>query len=271
MRQRVTKPTIPCQPRLRLLSIAIIQLACSWAMVSSSFAQSPFSDPSHVNGARFDTRPYVLILPGILGEQMWDRRIEQGIRQAQFACNVEIYDWTKGPVMMLSNIGGDRQEVEYLVRRISTFKQAHPQRPLILIGHSGGCRMVIGVLEALQRNRFVDRAVLLSPGLESAYDLRSAMEATRRGIVAFHSKLDFPISAPLTFARGLTRLRLDASAATFGFQVPATLNEPDRAMYLKLLRQREYRSDMLVTGNAGGHFGWTVPKFVSSHIVPLLK
>ena len=216
-------------------------------------------------------RPYVLLLPGILGEQIWDRRISLGIQQSGFPCDTEIYDWTNGPLMMVSNIGGDHGETLKLIRSIHRFRKDFPQRPLILIGHSGGCRMVVRVLEELGDQPLVDRAVLLSPGLESTYDLRQALRGTQSGIVTFYSNLDFPVSAPLTFAKGITQFRLDASAATFGFKTPRNLSPEDSENYSRMLIQRGYRAKMLTSGNAGGHFGWTVPRFDAGYIVPWLN
>ena len=223
------------------------------------------SSPSRLSG-----RPYVLILPGILGEQIWDRRIGQGLVQSGLEADIEIYDWTRGPMMMVANIGGDGNEVTKLIHSIQKFKQLHPQRPLTMIGHSGGCRMVVRVLESLRDDALVDRAILLSPGLESSYDIGVALDNTQQGIVSYYSPLDFPISAPLTFARGLTQMRLDRSAATFGFEHSRCCETTDRQDKPELV-QLTFRPDMLSTGNTGGHFGWTVPRFVAQHIVPWLR
>lgn len=244
--------------------------AQTWPESSQTAADTP-SRVSFGIDDREPSRPYVLILPGILGEQMWDRRIRQGIQQSSLACDVEIFDWTGGPWRMVSNIGGDADNVVVLTRLIRRFRSDHPHRPLFMIGHSGGCRMVVRVLEELQNQRLVDRAVLLSPGLQSKYDLTRALGATRQGIVAFHSPLDLPISGTLTFARGLTRLRLDASAATFGFEPPVDRRTGEPDFYKQQLVQHEYNLNMMSTGNIGGHFGWTVPQFVSQHIAPLLQ
>jgi len=217
------------------------------------------------------TLPYVLVLPGILGEQIWDRRIRRGIRESQIPCEVEIYDWTKGPLMMISNIGGDEAKVAALVQLIERFNADFPDRPLFLVGHSGGSRMVIRILEELRGRKWVERAVLLSPGVEPTHNLSAALSATRSGIDTFYSRLDFPISVPLTFVKGLTELELDAPAATFGFEIPTGLSLQEQALYENRLFQHEYRPSMLSTGNTGGHFGWTVPRFVSRYIAPLLQ
>lgn len=259
--------------RSTLAAFLAVVVALTLAHESKS-QEPPHTRPetSPVNSNQNDvSRPYVLILPGILGERVWDRRIAKGFEKAGFIGQVEIFDWTRGPLMMVSNIGGDEKKVAALVNRIRQFKTSYPNRPLYLIGHSGGCCMVTQILEELNGDRLIDRAVLLSPGLESNYDLGGALSGTRLGIVSFYSRMDLPISGSLTFVRGLTKLRLEASAAAFGFVAPENLNASDQESYKKLLVQHEYNPNMLKTGNAGGHFGWTVPRFVGHHIVPLLK
>ena len=258
---------------MKLLLIWLVMLLKTDVSLGQAIQEtiSSESDTAIIAAQYQSVRPYVLILPGILGEQMWDRRIRQGIIQSGIGCDVEIYDWTKGPLMMVSNIGGDSREVTRLIKSIANFKKTYPNRPLYLIGHSGGCRMTVRVLEQLDHQPLVDRAILLSPGMESSYEMNLALDGTRRGIVTYYSPLDFPISAPLTFARGLTKMSLHAPAATFGFVSPST--QPNKSGHVGQapLIQLEYRADMLSTGNVGGHFGWTVPRFVAQYIVPWFR
>ena len=223
-----------------------------------------------------ETRPYVLILPGILGEQFWDRNIYSGLVDYGFPGDVEIYDWTKGPLLMSANMGGDDHQVDYLVQRILEFKKNFPNRRLFLIGHSGGCKMAVEVLERLSEhtsnaNLPVEKALLLSPCMNSSYDLRTAMRGTQAGIVAFCSPLDVPIPLPLTLARGVATGDVAMSAAILGFQVPYGLSGYEQTAYRAMLHQQKYRLRMIRTGHVGGHFGWTNPRFVASYVAPFVR
>ena len=228
--------------------------------------------PPQPTGTNYDcVRPYALLLPGILGEQFWDKNIKAGIEKSNFSGDVEIYDWTLGPLAMGLNMGGNARQVQYLTNRIQEFKQAYPNRPLYLIGHSGGCRMAVLTMEQLPDQCQINRAVLLSPCMDSNYDLRLAMNHTSNGIVAFNSPLDIPISLPLTAAQGLFHGKVKMSAAVFGFRFPKQILPEEKPIYQKMLSQKQYRPDMLGTGHIGGHFGWTVPEFVSQYVVPSLS
>ena len=213
---------------------------------------------------------YALILPGILGERFWDNNVQAGIRNSNFRGQTEIYDWTKGPLMMAANIGGSVQQSEILVQRILEFKRQFPARPLYLIGHSGGCRMVVQILEQLPEGTRVERAILLSPCMESTYNLSNALANTDSGLVVFHSPLDLAISVPLTMAHGFVQGRLDQTGATAGFKMPKHLNANQMALYQSRLIQHRFDRSMVWFGNTGGHFGWTVPRFVANYVAPYL-
>lgn len=218
-----------------------------------------------------DELAYALILPGILGERFWDNNVQAGIRASNFAGQTEIYDWTKGPLMMAANIGGSSRQSAILVQRIVDFKQRFPRRPLYLIGHSGGCRMVVQVLEQLPIGVDVERAILLSPCMESTYDLSRALSKTEAGLVVFYSPLDLAISVPLTVAHGFVQAgRIEQTGATTGFKAPPHLNAVETDLYQNRLIQNRFERSMIWSGNIGGHFGWTVPRFISKYVVPYL-
>ncbi len=212
---------------------------------------------------------YALILPGILGEQGWDHNVASALERSTYAGAIEVRDWTLGPLMFGWNMF-DSRAVDEITDRIQTYQVLYPGRPVFLIGHSGGCRMVVQTLESLPEGAAIEKAVLLAPCMSSKYDLRLAMSRTRSGICAFSSGLDIPISVPLTGLRGLAVGELCLAAATVGFRPPDELSEHERQCYQRQLQQHRYSWEMLGQGHPGGHFGWTTPSFISAHVVPQL-
>ena len=255
-----------CRHSLKILLLLPIVVAacCENASGQNGGIQYSFSDSGF---RRFD-RPYVLILPGILGEQIWDRNLRKGIKNSQAAVDVEIYDWTHGPLMAGFNIGGNEAKVEHLTQGIIKFKQHQPMRPLFLIGHSGGCRMAISILERLPQEIQVEKSLLLSPCIDANYDIGPATQACRTGLFAFRSPIDIPISMPLTAIHGLANGQLSLSASVVGFR------NPSRTTHTNLgtpnFFQIDYTPEMISSGHPGGHFGWTTPGFVKRYITPLL-
>ena len=210
---------------------------------------------------------YTIVLPGILGEQGWDRNVADTIRDSSYPGAVEICDWTHGPLLFGWNMF-DSRKVNQISSRIMNYQDRYPGRPVYVIGHSGGCKIATQTLESMPAGRRIEKAVLLAPGMGSHYDLRQAMSHTRSGISAFSSALDVPISVPLTGFRGLADGELRFPAATVGFHPPKGLSAEEARRYEQLLDQRHYSGQMLGSGHLGGHFGWTSPSFVADHVVP---
>ena len=117
----------------------------------------------------------------------------------------------------------------------------------------------------------VDKVILLSPCLEASYDLCKTINRTQKGIVAYRSALDVPISVPLTTLHGLANGQLHLSATVVGFQTPKHLSSREKEEYERLVVQKAFHPKMLKTGHVGGHFGWTMPAFVSKYVVPDLR
>ncbi len=212
---------------------------------------------------------YTLILPGILGEQGWDHNVASALEKSPYPGAIEVLDWTLGPLMFGWNMF-DSRAVDEITGRIQSYQTLYPGRPVFLIGHSGGCRMVVQTLESLPEGTTVEKAVLLAPCMSSKYDLRLAMSHTRSGICAFSSGLDVPISVPLTSLRGLADGEFRLAAATVGFRPPDDLSPRERQWYEQRLDQSRYSWKMLEVGHTGGHFGWTTPAFIAAHVVPQL-
>ncbi len=214
---------------------------------------------------------YAIVLPGVLGKQFWDRNVAAGLRQANFQGAVEIYDWTRKPILLgLSNLGGDPRQASVIASMIVNYENQYPGRPVYLLGHSAGCKMVVKSLEALPAGYQVDRAILLASCLATDYDLRPAMAHTRLGIVNFNSIVDVTLSQPLTSLAGVTLGKFDLASGVFGFKTPSGIVGAERDDYKQMLNQKSFKPEMIALGNLGGHFGATKPAFVAKQIAPIL-
>ena len=253
-------PITNCKLTLFLI-VVFATTWCSWVRGQTTVRFTD-AEPIVQRNQGDSQKPYVLILPGILGQQVWDRNIKNGILKSELNADVEIFDWTSGPLMAGFNFGGNPSKIKYLSERIREFKQRNPSRPLYLIGHSGGCRMVVGILEQLPAGPIIEKALLLSPCLDAYYDLEPAIQSCSGELVSFRSPMDLTISLPLTAVHGLAHGRLSMSASVIGFKNASASNPR--------FTEIDYEPSMISTGHTGGHFGWTHPAIVSLYIVPLL-
>ncbi len=218
-------------------------------------------------------RGYTLLLPGILGNKSNDHELLVGLAAAKLPSAVEMYDWTEGPWLLISNLRGlkrNRREARKIAEKIIAYQDRYPGRPVHLVGYSGGGGMAVLVLEALPPGRRVSSAILLGATLAPDYDLRLAMSHTERGIRNFYSPADKPVLVTLMTVVGTTEGRHTGAAGARGFTVPKGLEGDEREAYERGLIQQEYDLEMRALGNDGGHFGWIRPAFVQRWLAPLV-
>ncbi len=216
---------------------------------------------------------YTLVLPGILGSDPWDHSIVQGLKDADVPLAIEMYDWTLGPFLLPVNLRAlerNRDEAQKAAQKIVAYQDAHPGRPVNVIGYSGGAAVAVFALEKLPPDRKVGTAILIAPTLAPDYDLQTAASRTERGIQNYYSPMDMPFLMAMTTAVGTTDGRHTFAAGAIGFQVPDTVAPDGREAYAAKLFQSGYSLDMIRYGHAGGHFGWSSRALVAQLIAPRL-
>jgi hypothetical protein len=170
----------------------------------------------------------------------------------------------------------DLQDVRYLVGKaeelaaeVRRYKGEHPDRPVYLVGKSGGAGVVLAAAECLPAAT-LDRIILLSPAVSPTYDLRPALTATKGEIISFYSIYDQFILGWGTRQFGTVDRFYCPAAGLYGFVVPGRLGEADRALYQRLV-QLPWRPAMIFEGNLGNHTGSSMPGFVGREVGPWLK
>ena len=225
--------------------------------------------------ARAASEPHIIVLPGIEGPSPCARGIVSGLSQSHPGATYEIYDWTTGHAYrMLYHVRGwnrNQNVASLLAQRIQTLQAEQPDRPIILIGHSGGGAMTILALEQLPPSCKIQQAILLAPDIAPNHSLVTALDRTAMGIDVFHSKLDCLILGAATVAVGtIDRVRLPA-AGMLGFSSPRGMDEGSAFLYSSKLHQHGYEPAMSLTGHFGGHFTVTLPEFVNRYVSPVVR
>lgn len=217
---------------------------------------------------------YAIVLPGVEGTSFHNISIARGLIDAGYPGALEVRDWTTGHwplfVYHLMALARNRQVARDIAAQIVAYQDRFPDRPVTLVGHSGGAAMAVLVLEALPEERRVTQAVLLAAAISPEYDLTPALARTERGITNFYSWGDVPHLVVGTLALGTVDRQHTVSAGAGGFHVPPNLNEDERQLYAERLHQIPYRLAMAKSFNGGGHIGPTNRKFVADWVAPLL-
>jgi pimeloyl-ACP methyl ester carboxylesterase len=214
----------------------------------------------------------VFVVGGVGGMDLIGRSCEWTLPQCGVPHEVRDFVWTHGWGRILK----DLQDAEYLTKKadelaaeVRRVKEADPDRPVYLVGKSGGAGLVLLAAERLPPQT-LERIVLLSAAVAPTYDLRPAFRATKHEIVAYHSPRDGFILGWGTGQFGTIDRLHGPSAGLNGFRIPDNLSEDERTDYDRLI-QVAWRPEMILEGNAGGHCGTSLPAFVSTEVAPWLK
>ena len=217
---------------------------------------------------------YAIVLPGVEGTSFRNISVARGLIDAGYPGAIEVRDWTTGHwpmfVYHLMALERNRHEAREIAAQIVAYQDQYPDRPVTLVGHSGGAAMAVLVLESLPEDRHVSQAILLAAAISPDHDLTQALARTDRGITNFYSWGDVPHLVVGTLALGTIDRKHTVSAGAGGFHLPPDLSENERQLYANQLHQVPYRLEMVRSFNGGGHTGPTNRKFVTDWVAPLL-
>jgi pimeloyl-ACP methyl ester carboxylesterase len=207
-------------------------------------------------------RGLVVILPGIEGEGLLSYSLRSGLVRAGVGAALPIYRWGRpipiaGPLINQVDVLGNRRVAERIAQMIMDYQDAHPGRPVHLVGHSGGGGVAVFTAEALPKDRNVDGLILLSASISKTYDVTEALARCRKGIVNFYSKGDVAFLAVGTTIAGNVDGIRGPSAGLVGFDAkPSGLYDIP------------WSQEMASTGHLGGHGGTAGKAFVTKYVAP---
>ena len=215
-----------------------------------------------------------IILPGIESESFANSNVAQGLQNGGVTTAIEVHDWTTGNILNvlhhLRDLERNQVAAKKLADKIVAYQDRYPDRPVYLIGHSGGGGMSILALEALPPDRSITAAILLAPAISPTYDLTTALSKTEAGIWNYYSPMDSTLLIAGTTVAGTIDGKHVPAAGAFGFELPAENSAESRQLYQTKLHQVGYECEMMASGNLGGHLGPTWHQFSEDYLVPIL-
>jgi hypothetical protein len=218
-----------------------------------------------------DTPPgTVFVVGGVGGIDVLGPAALHALPRAGVVHELKEFVWTHGAGQVLQDLQDTAHQLkkgEELAELVRQRKQEKPDRPIYLIGKSGGTGIVLTAARLLPAGT-LERIILLSPAVSPHYDLRPALRATRKQIVNYYSRGDWLVLGWGTSKFGTMDRFYGPSAGLVGFQRPRAGDDLD--LYDRLV-QVHWTSDMIKTGHTGGHVGTSLPAFVARELAPWLK
>lgn len=191
--------------------------------------------------------------------------IPNGLKQAGYKGDVEIYIWTTSlfPLADQLNIPAAKLRARALADRIKKYRRVFPNNRVNLIALSAGTGVATWAVERLDEHSKINNLVLLGSSLSHNYDMRKALRNIDGKIYAYHSPHDTVLDA-VFFIGTIDGKRGVKSIGQVGLEAPPgfehrIVNIPWSRKYVRY-------------GWTGSHTDCTSQKFVravlSKHVVP---
>src|SRR5229473_6365752 len=178
------------------------------------------------------SRGLVIVVGGVGGIDIVGCAAQWALPRAGVSHEVIDFCWTHG----WGKVFKDLQDTQHCLRKADELassvwylKLVEPNRPIYLVGKSGGAGLVLAAAEQLPPE-MIERIILLSPAVSPTYDLRPALRATKREIVSFYSPFDKLVLGWGTSQFGTEDRYYGPSAGLRGFRVPGKLPAADRPL-----------------------------------------
>lgn len=214
----------------------------------------------------------IVVVGGVGGLENLHGSLQMALKWEKLDLEVRAFQWTHGKGHILKDLQDSRHhthKIAELVEELRALKAEQPDRPLYLVGRSGGSGLALAAADLLEPAT-LERIILLSPAVSPTFDLRGALRATRHEIVSFNSDLDVVVLGWGTWQFGTVDRLYCSSAGRSGFSKPTDPDAETQELYRRLIQVR-WTPAMLLEGHTGGHLGTTLPTFLAREVVPWLK
>jgi hypothetical protein len=236
----------------------------AWVSVIAGFRVLPAPTEAELE------RGLIVLFPGVEGGGWVMGACAGGLRDAGWDGALRVIAWGRRPLGTFHNLmmlETNRAQARTIAAEITTYRRAHPNAPLSLVGLSGGAGMCLFIAEALPEDVMLDRILLIAPALSPTYHPGPAAARCRRGIVSFYSDLDWLMLGVGTTTFGTIDRRFGTAAGKVGFRDAAGQLRSD-----PWLTQIHWNEEWLRAGHYGGHLGGLCRRWardiLAPHVVP---
>jgi pimeloyl-ACP methyl ester carboxylesterase len=210
----------------------------------------------------------VILVPGIGGNDWNYRQVCPALADGGCRDCLQTFDWSPGwELCFLALSWGDLHDSaeKHLAEIVIDWRSKHPGSRIVLIGHSAGAGVILGMLGRLPPDfGNVGPVILLAPSISPDYDLRAALAHTDIIHVFFSDKDDLWQGFGQVVFGGYDGIhRIGAGQRGFSLM---NLNASEKARIV----QHPWLPKWDSLGEHGGHFDWLKHDFVMHVIEPIV-
>ena len=226
-----------------------IVIATGVLAVGAGCASVPQTTAQHME------RGYIVMLPGIEGHGWQLHEMGRGLRDAGVDQAIRFVDWG-GLVMSsldnLTNLKANRARAAWIAEDIRSYQSKYPDRPVTVLGYSGGGGLAILTLESLKaKGGKLDRVILCAAAVSPRYPLHNVIDQCEHGIINFYSERDWWTLGIGTRTLGTIDRVYTRSAGHVGFH-----DADGELLELAGLTQIHHVRAWSKWGHPGTHLGW---------------
>lgn len=256
--------------RLRLCLVLLIAAICAGC------ASKPISDLAYRSDRKQRlTRGCVFYLDGAGGgtkKSNYAAGVISGMLDAGYTGAGELLAWEtdKGLVKdQDASVAYKRSKAKLGAAKIQAYQNAHPGKPVGILGFSAGCAEAVFALEALPETPQVDRVVLLGASISRDYDMTEALKRVKK-LYIITSTHDQMLGTMMKFSGTADRKFHDPGAGIKGFTLPVGASAATRQLYAEKIVTIPYEEDFRKDQDKGHHFDNVKEDFIRDHVAPLL-
>ena len=214
-------------------------------------------------------RGLVIMLPGIESGSWQLEGSIRGLREAGVDRAIEVIEWGERPFASmdnLSNLPANLERAKKMAERIVAYEKEHPQRPVVVVGYSGGGGMAVLTAEALPDGCRIERMILIAAALAPDHDLSKTLGHCRDGLVNFYSEHDVVMLGAGTSLFGTIDRKYTSAAGHVGFRDPGGAMLADKG-----ITQIGWEPSWWWLGHNGMHAGWLASAWSREVLAPRIQ
>lgn len=244
----------------RVIRTVLLMLLLAACVADSSMLRGACTAEEAAEPVVSRTSGRMVVLPGVGNTRFHLAPFVRAAEAQLPGFDIDVRRWGVRFMMFLNLRAYERnlETARQIAAELASWRRAHPDELLYVVGYSGGGGMALLMAEALAEDVMIDRLVLVAPAISPGYAVEEILPRVRELVVSYASERDLQVGwGTRTF--GTIDRKRTASAGAVGFE----LTHP------KIVEWR-WSSEARELGHRGNHLSYLGRRWQVAHLLPAL-